>query len=111
MNRAKNDGKDPTGLSKWIRMCFQGCNGHMMRLVSIYQPYHGSNGASSVYAHYVRYFKGKKEQDRNPRIALYKDLFVEATKWKTEGDHIIIAGNMNEDVRKGLTNGLSLPLG
>jgi hypothetical protein len=52
----------------------------------------------------VRYFKGNKEQDWNPRMALYEDLFHEAMKWKDEGDHIIIAGNMKEDVQKGLTN-------
>jgi hypothetical protein len=40
---------------------FQGCNDHMMRVVSIYHPCHGSNGASSVYAQHVRYLKGKKE--------------------------------------------------
>ena len=104
VNRARNGGKDPTGLGRWVWMRFQGRNGHMTRVVSIYRPCHGSNGAASVHAQQDRYFKGTEERDRKPRVALYKDLFVEATKWKEEGDHLILAGDMNEDVRTGLTN-------
>ena len=44
-------------------------------------------------------------------MALYEDLFVEVTQWKTEGDHIIIAGDVNEDVRTGLTQEFFLALG
>jgi hypothetical protein len=75
----------------------------MTCVVSIYRPCHGSNRASSVFTQYVRYFTGRKEQDKNPRAALYEDLFMEATRWKAEGDHLIIAGDANKDVRRGLT--------
>ncbi len=42
---------------------------------------------------------------------MYEDLFVEATKWKEEGDHLVLVGNMNKDVRNGLTNELFTALG
>jgi hypothetical protein len=93
-------------------MRFQGRNGHMTPVISIYRPCHGNNRAASVYKQQVRYFKGKEELDRNPRKALsYEDLFVEATQWKTEGVHIIIAGDVNEDVPTGLTNEFFTALG
>ncbi len=111
VNRARNGGKDPSGLGRWVWMRFQGRNGHMTRVVSIYRPCHGNNGAASVHAQHVRYFKGIKELDRKPREALYEDLFEEATIWQTEGDHIIIAGDVNEDVRTGLTNEFFTALG
>ena len=111
VNRARNGGKDPTGLGRWVWMRFQGRNGHMTRVVSIYRPCHGSNGAASVHAQQDRYFKGTEERDRKPRVALHEDLFVEATKWKEEGDHLILAGDMNEDVRTGLTNAFFTALG
>ena len=83
----------------------------MTRLVSIYRPCNGKNGAASVHAQHVRYFKGIQEQDRSPREALYEDLFEEVTKWKTEGDHQIIAGDVNEDDRTGLSNEFFTALG
>ena len=98
VNRLRDSGKDSTGLGRWVWMRFQGRNGHVTRVVSIYRPCNGNNGAASVHAQHVRYLKGVQERDRSPREALYEDLFEEATKWKTEGDHIIIAGDVNEDV-------------
>ena len=111
VNRARKGGKDPTGLGRWVWMRFQGSNGHMTRVVSLYRPCHGGNREASVCEQHVRYFKGKMEQDRDPRRALFEDLFVEAVKWKKEGDHLIIAGDVNEDVRTGLTNEFFTALG
>jgi endonuclease/exonuclease/phosphatase family metal-dependent hydrolase len=111
VNRAKNSGQDPTGLGRWVWMRFQGRNGHMTRVVSLYRPCKSTNRAASVYEQQVRYFKGKMELDRNPREALYEDLFVEATRWKNEGDHIIIAGDVNKDVRTGRTKEFFTALG
>jgi hypothetical protein len=106
VNCSKNSGKDPTGLDRWVWMHLQECNRHMTRVVSIYRPFHGNNGVA-----HVRYFKGIQEQDRSPREALYEDLFEEVMKWKTEGEHQIIAGNVNEDVQTGLTNDFFTALG
>jgi hypothetical protein len=93
-------------------MRFRGRNGHMTRVVSIYRPCHGNIGAASVHAQHDRYFKGKEELDRNPQVALYEDLLlVEVMKWKEEGDRLILAGDMIEDVSTGLTNAFFTALG
>ena len=61
VNRARKGGHDPTGLGRWVWMRFQGRNGHMTRVISIYRPCHGNNRAAFVHEQHVRYFpKGKR---------------------------------------------------
>jgi endonuclease/exonuclease/phosphatase family metal-dependent hydrolase len=111
VNRARESGKDPSGLGRWIWMRFQGRQGHMTRVISFYRPCHAANKEGSVWEQHVRYFKGKLELDKNPREAFYEDLFLEIETWKQLGDHIIIAGDANEDVRSGMTSEFFLALG
>ena len=42
---------------------------------------------------------------------MYEDLYEEAKQWKEQGDHIIIAGDVNEDVRTGQTEEFFKALG
>jgi hypothetical protein len=47
-------------------------------------------------------FLGNKEDYRCTRQAFTEDLCVEIKKWTAEGDQLIIALDVNEDVRTGL---------
>jgi hypothetical protein len=81
VNRARDGGKDATGLGRWVWMRFQGKEGHMTRVVSVYRPCCTSNKELSVWEQQVRYFRGKLKQDKNTRQALYEDLFIGRNDW------------------------------
>jgi hypothetical protein len=92
-------------------MRFQGRQGHMTQVISFYRPCHAANKEGSVWEQQVQYFRGKLELDKNPREAFYEDLFLEIETWKQLGDHIVIAGDVNKDVRQGMTSEFFLALG
>jgi hypothetical protein len=76
--RSREAGKDPSGLGRWVWMRFQGRNNHITRVVSVYRPCRAAGKELSVWQQHVRYFRGVQEQDRNPRKAVYEDLYEEA---------------------------------
>lgn len=109
--RSRECGKDPTGLGRWVWMRFQGRNNHITRVVTLYRPCRGPGKELSVWEQHNRYFRGTLERDRDPRKAIYEDLYAEAKTWKEQGDHLIIAGDVNEDIRTGQTEEFFRALG
>jgi hypothetical protein len=54
-------------------------------------------GVSCVWNQQKSYFESTK--DRCPREMFVQDLLAEAAQWLEAGDQLVIAGDMNEDVR------------
>ena len=108
-HRVVGQGQDSTGLGRWAWMLFEGKQGHKLRVISVYRPVE-SIGPSTVFTQHERFFY-TKNQDVNPRQAIYSDLAKEINNWKAEGNHIIVGIDANEDVRTGDTNKVFQSLG
>ena len=108
-HRVKDQGQDPSGLGRWAWLLLEGKQNHRLRVISVYRPV-DSVGPDTVCSQHQRYLF-QTHRDDHPRKALYSDLFEEVTKWKNQGDHIVIGIDANEDVRKGDTSDTFRALG
>jgi hypothetical protein len=55
--KATDSNVDPTGLGRWSWIQFSGKEGHMTRILSVYQPCHTSRKKTeSIYAQHLEYF-------------------------------------------------------
>jgi hypothetical protein len=68
----------------------------MLRCVTIYHPYN-SFGALTVASQHRQYFQTQND-DRDPRVAFLEDFEVELQEWIDLGDHVVVGGDINEDV-------------
>ena len=94
---AMGAGTDPTGLGRWTWSRHRGKAGMKLRIVSIYQPCKNTAGALSVWSQHKQYLQNHND-DRNPRTAFLQDLKLALTSWIAEGDHILVGGDVNENV-------------
>ena len=108
-HRIIDNGKDPTGLGRWVWIRIQGKEGHTTRIVSAYRPCQ-SDGAGSVFRQHQRVLSASGDH-RTPLVAFREDLRAEILAWKTDGDHLVIGMDANEDVRSGEINTLFQRLG
>ena len=93
---------DPSGLGRWVWARFQGKDGVVLRVISIYRPcYSEASKVLSVYSQHKTYFNLTNDS-RDPRAALLEDLGKEILKWKDSGDQILLCGDLNENI-KGTT--------
>jgi hypothetical protein len=103
-HRITSRGKDSSGLGRWVWIRLTGKEGHHVRILTLYRPCE-SGGASTVFQQHSRGLTAKDDL-RNPRTAILKDVLLLVDTWKELGDHVIIGMDANEDVRKGETNDL-----
>jgi Reverse transcriptase (RNA-dependent DNA polymerase) len=114
--RVVASGQDSTGLGRWAWTQYQGKHGQSVRVVTAYRCNRPTPFAGSVYNQQKAYFEAK-DDDRNPRDAFWEDLVNEIRPWM-EGhfpnamtdqarqarpmgrDHVVVAMDMNEDVRE-----------
>jgi len=88
---------DLSGLGRWTWARYRGTNGVHFRAVSIYRPTLNPTGCLSVWSQHKAYFQSIND-DRDPRDAFMQDLEKEAKTWLELGDHIIIGGDVNDDI-------------
>ncbi|CAJ1966657.1 unnamed protein product [Cylindrotheca closterium] len=96
-HRAKEAGRDPTGLGQWAYVRLQG-----RKLKA-----HGGNvqdslveqglGGSTVWAQHRLHFHAVNRKD-NPRKAFVDDLCKQITKWRDEGCEVVWGIDANEDI-------------
>jgi endonuclease/exonuclease/phosphatase family metal-dependent hydrolase len=109
-------GQDKTGLGRWAWTQYQGKDGHTLRVVAAYRCNRETSFAGSVFNQQKSYFESQ-DDDRNPREAFWEDLIAEIQPWlelptmsdmeatqqasvrRTGRDHVVVAMDMNEDVR------------
>ncbi len=113
--RVVASGQDVTGLGRWAWTKFQGKDGCSLRVYVAYRCNRSSAYAGSVYNQQKAYFE-EHDDDRNPREAFWEDLAKEIQSWmeatrpretdedfqptnRTRGEHVVVAMDMNEDVR------------
>ena len=101
-HRIIDQGKDPTGLGRWVWIRIQGKEGHTTRIASAYRPCE-SDGAGSVFRQHQRVLSATGDH-RHPLDAFCDDLSAEIINWKLDGDHLVIGMDANEDVRTGEIN-------
>ena len=93
---AMGAGSDKAGLSQWTWARYHGKGGVVLHCVSIYQPTN-NKGKVSVTTQHRRYLQ-EHNDDRPPRQAFMEDLHSELTEWISQGDQVIVGGDVNESV-------------
>ncbi len=91
--------KDKKGLGRWSVMTLCG-GGIRTRIVCGYNPCYNRNpDSSTTYQQHRRYFRMRND-DRCPWAIFKNDLISMLTKWKEEGDRIIVCLDANEHIYK-----------
>jgi hypothetical protein len=98
-HRIIDQGRDPSGLGRYVWIRLQGKEGHTTRIVSAYRPCQ-SDGAGSVFRQHQRIFSSRGDFG-TPLDAFLQDLTADIQVWKDAGDHLVIGMDANEDVRTG----------
>jgi len=92
---------NPLRLGHWCWLRIQGPNGFYLQIVTIYQPCF-SNGPLTSYQQQVRGLI-KRGCFKCPRDTIHMDIANEIQKWHTEGEHIILLMDFNDDIKSPLT--------
>jgi hypothetical protein len=95
-NWVKAKGEDSHGLGRWTWALLSGRRGMKARFISGYRPVtDSSNKTATVFSQHEQYFYDHGNQ-RNPRQAFLEDLATQITKWKAEGNLIILGIDLND---------------
>ena len=101
--RIVETGKDPTGLGRWVWHRLQGKSSYYLRVLSFYRPCDGSTQmgeeSAKTIAQHKRYFN---DPEIDPREKILDDIADQITEWLNIGDQIIIAGDLNNDVKRSV---------
>jgi hypothetical protein len=94
-----SSGKDESGLGRWTYMTFKGSDGFITRVVCGYNPCYSSKpGLHTVYQQQKNYWRQLRSEDTCPRRRFKEDLVELLTKWRTDGDRLIVCMDANEDI-------------
>jgi len=109
-HRVHSSGSDLSGLGRWSWTRLQGRRGIFLRVISAYRPVFNPSGSLSVYNQHRRFFYNNND-DRCPRQAFLEDLSAEIQTWLDLGDQLMIALDLNEDIRSSTIQSLFASLG
>jgi hypothetical protein len=109
----EESGKDDTGLGWIVNMTFRGANGLRTRVVCGYNPcYNNKQESKTSYQQQRRYFITKEKDLTCPRARFWEDLVALLTKWRMEGDRLVVCLDANEDIyKKSIGKALTDPEG
>jgi len=96
-HQATSPGNDMTSLGHWSWVRILGHDNHHLWIVTVYQPCK-SNGHLMMYQQQVCRRLSTTGCSVCPRKKLLEDLHNQVTQWQSNGDSIIIMGDMNEDI-------------
>ncbi len=99
-HRVIGKGNDETGLGRWVWTRLRGKHGHNLIIITAYRPNPPSAGVMGAYAQQAKYFNSIG-RNACPRKAFLTDLALDINKFKTEGCHIIVMLDGNEDMQRG----------
>jgi hypothetical protein len=97
--RISDWGSDPNLLGRWFWVKCRGSHGLQLIVVTVYRPV-VNQGGLSTYQHHKTVLLDN-DRDECPRKILLDDLQQAIVNWKGEGLQIIVAGDFNENIRKG----------
>lgn len=92
-------GRDPTGLGRWVWTRYRGIQGIILQVITAYLPCTSTNntGVYTIHCQHQRYLD-KHRDPRTPRQAMLEDLCEHITKWRTTGYQMIVMMDLNEDI-------------
>lgn len=99
--RYQNSGSDPHGLGRWSYIRLYGKNNASLLVITAHRVINahiGQTGSSTAFHQEWHLLQLGGILHPNPRKAFITDLTLEINKWKTEGAHIILGGNFNENL-------------
>ena len=89
---------DKSGLGRWSVMTVQG-EGFNTRIVCGYNTCYNNNANSSTsYQQHRRYLINKRKDLTCPRTKFREDLIDQLSKWREEGDQLIVCLDANENI-------------
>ena len=100
--------KDPTGLGRWCSILLNNQN-QRTRLVVAYRPNRKKgdlrpgnviSGAGSVWRQHRRHFRGQGVAD-DPQDIFDRDLLATLRSWRSEGEELILAADLNQHIYDG----------
>lgn len=102
-------GKDESGLGRWVVMTLRGSDNVITRIICGYNPCGNDKpNSSTVYQQHRRYFINKENSLRCPRVRFREDLVDVLTRWREEGNRLIVCLDANENIyRKSLGKALT----
>ena len=97
-SRVIESGKDKSGMGRWTWTRYQGKNEQTIRIAVAYRPNKSTGGPMTVHAQQRRHLLNRSDDD-DPRERFWGDLQQEVQSWMQQGDHVVVGGDFNEDVR------------
>jgi hypothetical protein len=100
--RVVDTGVDDSNLGRYAWTKFQGRNGHIARIVSVYVPCRSSrsSGDLTVMNQHRRYFENNGRLEC-PRTILLEDLRLLLQTWRQAGERLVVFIDANENMTKG----------
>ena len=86
--------QDPTGLGRWTSVLISGKRNTKTRIITAYRPSNGKSPGSVNMQHHLHFYKSQGDTDA-PRKKFIDDLTDQIIKWKSQGELIILGGDMN----------------
>jgi len=95
-HKTTRPGDDTSGLGRWCWVRLRGKENHFLRVVSVYRPCK-ADGHLATYQQQVR---GLSKQGKNtcPKQQILDDLKVQVETWQSEGNTVVILGDINKDI-------------
>ena len=110
IGRKVSSGEDPLKLGRWAWTLYRGKNNIRVRVISLYNALKRSApGSTTAYMQQLQYLR-KNDIVTDPMEKLVEDIIANITAWMSNGEKIILMGDMNEDTinppKKGLVTAL-----
>ncbi len=97
--RVMASGRDPTRLGRWVWTQYRGKGNRRLRVITAYRPCQKTESSPFATWTQQRTHFQSKNQDREPRKAIFDDLAGKINRWVADGEHVVLMMDCNEDVR------------
>ncbi len=108
-NRINSRGVDSSGLGRWSWVQIQGKEGHTTMVLSAYRPCRSTTDMFSTFNQHVRCLG--EHDNRDPLDAFREDLWTLLHEWASQGFHIVVGMDANENALDGEMSKMMASLG
>ena len=91
-------GKDPRQLGRWCWTKYTGKSNTILTIYSIYKPIKNLHGPLSVYQQHRNHLSCTASHNIDPLKSFDKDLVKELQQCLSQGEHLLIGGDLNEEI-------------
>ena len=101
-SRIAGMGMDSSGLGRWCWTLFKGKDNVRTRLITVYRPVkQDASHPFSTYMQHLRHLRRSGRTNEDPRDAILKDLREQLKAWRSDGERLVVLGDLNGDTTKG----------